>query len=140
MKNRLCIQLLFVFSFFFYYIVAKADSDKTIKIGMILPYSGAVAIIGEEITNALELAFEEVNYEVSGRKLKIIRADTEYKPNIALKKARELIASEKVDIVAGTVSSSVAELIESSLLHDMNKIGNNNNVNTVFILISSDFY
>ena len=65
MKNRLCIQLLFVFSFFFYCTVAKADSDKTIKIGMILPYSGAVAIIGEEITNALELAFEEVNYEKS---------------------------------------------------------------------------
>ena len=108
MNNKLCIQLLFVFSFFFYCTVAKADSDKTIKIGMILPYSGAVAIIGEEITNALELAFEEVNYEVSGRKLKIIRADTEYKPNIALKKARELIASEKVDILAGTVSSSVA--------------------------------
>ena len=108
MNNKLCIQLLFVFSFFLYCTVAKADSDKTIKIGMILPYSGAVAIIGEEITNALELAFEEVNYEVSGRKLKIIRADTEYKPNIALKKARELIASEKVDILAGTVSSSVA--------------------------------
>ena len=98
----------FCILFLFYCTVAKADSDKTIKIGMILPYSGAVAIIGEEITNALELAFEEVNYEVSGRKLKIIRADTEYKPNIALKKARELIASEKVDILAGTVSSSVA--------------------------------
>ena len=92
MNNKLCIQLLFVFSFFLYCTVAKADSDKTIKIGMILPYSGAVAIIGEEITNALELAFEEVNYEVSGRKLKIIRADTEYKPNIALKKAREPVS------------------------------------------------
>ena len=44
--------------------------------------------LGEEITNALELDFEEVNIEVSGRKLEIIIEDSEYKPNIALKKAR----------------------------------------------------
>ena len=99
---------IFLMIIVFILFTSSLSKAENIKIGLLLPYSGAVAIIGEEITNALELAFEEVNFEVSGRKLEIIRADSEYKPNIALKKARELISSEKVDILAGTVSSSVA--------------------------------
>jgi len=99
---------IFLMIIVFILFTSSLSKAENIKIGLLLPYSGAVAIIGEEITNALELAFEEVNFEVSGRKLEIIKADSEYKPNIALKKARELISSEKVDILAGTVSSSVA--------------------------------
>ena len=92
----------------FYCISVKAENEEPIKIGTLLSYSGVYAILGEEITNALELAFEEVNYEISGRKLQVIKRDTEVKPNIALNKARELISSEKVDILVGPVASSEA--------------------------------
>ncbi len=42
---------------------SSLSKAENIKIGLLLPYSGAVAILGEEITNALELHFEEVNSE-----------------------------------------------------------------------------
>ena len=73
-----------------------------------LPYSGVYTVLGEEITNAMSLAFEEVNNTVNGKNIEIIRGDTEVKPNIALQKSRKLISSDKVDILVGPVSSSVA--------------------------------
>ena len=83
-------------------------SKDTIKIGTLLPYSGVYTVLGEEITNAMSLAFEEVNNTVNGKNIEIIRGDTEVKPNIALQKSRKLISSDKVDILVGPVSSSVA--------------------------------
>ena len=56
----------------------------------------------------MSLAFEEVNNTVNGKNIEIIRGDTEVKPNIALQKSRKLISSDKVDILVGPVSSSVA--------------------------------
>ena len=80
-------------------------SKDTIKIGTLLPYSGVYTVLGEEITNAMSLAFEEVNNTVNGKNIEIIRGDTEVKPNIALQKSRKLISSDKVDILVGPVSS-----------------------------------
>ena len=85
-----------------------AEDKNTIKVGTLLPYSGVYTILGEEITNAMELAFKEENNEVLGKTIEIIRGDTEVKPNIALQKGRKLISSDKVDILVGPVSSSVA--------------------------------
>ena len=87
--------------------VANSNDKNTITIGTLLPYSGVYTVLGEEITNAMELAFEEEK-DLFGKKIKIIRGDTEVKPNIALQKARKLISSDKVDILVGPVSSSVA--------------------------------
>ena len=87
---------------------AYSEDKDIIKIGTLLPYSGVYTVLGEEITNAMELAFEEENNEIFGKKIKVIRGDTEVKPNIALQKGRKLISSDKVDILVGPVSSSVA--------------------------------
>ena len=95
-------------SIIFFSSVIYAEDKNTIKIGTLLPYSGVYTILGEEITNAMELAFKEENNEVLGKTIKIIRGDTEVKPNIALQKGRKLISSDKVDILVGPVSSSVA--------------------------------
>jgi len=95
-------------SIIFFSNATYADDKNTIKIGTLLPYSGVYTILGEEITNAMELAFNEENNEVLGKKIEIIRGDTEVKPNIALQKGRKLISSDKVDILVGPVSSSVA--------------------------------
>lgn len=85
-----------------------SHSKDVIKIGTLLPYSGVYTVLGEEITNAMSLAFDEINNTISGKTIEIIRGDTEVKPNIALQKSRKLISSDKVDILVGPVSSSVA--------------------------------
>lgn len=82
-----------------------AAAAEPVKIGALLTYSGVYAQIGEEMTNAMELAFSEVGNSVEGRPIQIIRADTEAKPNVALQKAKELVGSDNVDFLVGPVSS-----------------------------------
>lgn len=82
-----------------------ASAAEPIKVGALLTYSGVYATIGEEMTNAMELAFSEVGNTVAGRPIQIIRADTEAKPNVALQKAKELVGSDNVDFLVGPVSS-----------------------------------
>lgn len=78
-----------------------------IKIGVLLPYSDIYAVLGESITEAMRMYFEEVNNEAGGRQLEIITEDTEIKPDVAQQKARKLIEQDGVDFVTGVVSSGV---------------------------------
>jgi branched-chain amino acid transport system substrate-binding protein len=82
-----------------------ASAAEPVKIGALLTFSGVYAQIGTEMANAMDLAFEEVGNTVEGRPIKVIRADTEAKPNVALQKAKELVGSENVDFLVGPVSS-----------------------------------
>ncbi len=97
----------------FFSSIVFANAKDTIKIGTLLPYSGVYTVLGEEITNAMILAFEEVDNSINGKTIELIKGDTEVKPNIALQKARKLVSSDKVDILVGPVSSSVALAIRN---------------------------
>ena len=97
----------------FFNSIVFANAKDTIKIGTLLPYSGVYTVLGEEITNAMILAFEEVDNSILGKTVELIKGDTEVKPNIALQKARKLVSSDKVDILVGPVSSSVALAIRN---------------------------
>ncbi len=78
-----------------------------VKIGILLPYSDIYAVLGESITAAMEMYFEEVGNEAGGRKIELIKEDTEIKPDVAQQKARKLVEQDEVDLVAGIVSSGV---------------------------------
>ncbi|HWM78588.1 MAG TPA: twin-arginine translocation signal domain-containing protein, partial [Methylomirabilota bacterium] len=39
-----------------------------VKIGVVLPYSGVYAVLGESITQGMELVFARENWTVAGRK------------------------------------------------------------------------
>jgi len=83
--------------------VAAGASAET-KIGLLLPYSGTYAALGNEITDGFNLAIE-----TSGRagEFEIVREDTEVKPGVGLAKARKLVLEDEVDVIAGIVSSGV---------------------------------
>lgn len=85
--------------------IGAASGADPVKVGALLSFSGVYAQIGEEMANAIDLAFEEVGNSVAGRPIKVIRADTEAKPNVALQKAKQLVGSDGVDFLVGPVSS-----------------------------------
>lgn len=87
-------------------VARPALAAEPVKIGALLSFSGVYASIGEELANAMQLAFDEAGGTVEGRPLLVVRADTEVKPNVALAKARELLGSDGVDLLVGPVSSS----------------------------------
>ena len=78
-----------------------------IKIGIVLPYTGVYAVLGESITQAMELVFEREKWTVAGRKIELIKEDDEMKPPIGIRKTEKLIDSDKVDILTGPVHSGI---------------------------------
>jgi branched-chain amino acid transport system substrate-binding protein len=78
-----------------------------IKIGVVLPYTGVYAVLGESITQAMELVFARENWTVAGRKIEMIKEDDEMKPPVGVRKTEKLIDSDKVDILTGPVHSGI---------------------------------
>jgi branched-chain amino acid transport system substrate-binding protein len=81
-----------------------------IKIGFLGVMSGAVAELGLGIQYGIKLAVDEINAAggVNGRKLEVITRDEQLKPEVSVAIARELISSEKVDVLLGPMASNDA--------------------------------
>ncbi len=82
---------------------ARAD----VKFGALYPFSGQLALLGEESARGLEIAVEEINAAggVQGEKVVLVRGDA-VDNNQAIGEARRLIALEKVSAIFGTYSSA----------------------------------
>jgi branched-chain amino acid transport system substrate-binding protein len=78
-----------------------------VKIGVVLPYTGVYAELGNSITQAMELVFARENWTVAGRKIEMIKEDDEMKPPVGVRKTEKLIDSDKVDILTGPVHSGI---------------------------------
>ncbi len=78
-----------------------------VKIGILLPYSDIYAVLGESITEAMLMYFEEAGNQAGGRQIEVITEDTEITPDVAQQKARKLVEQDEVDLVAGVVSTGV---------------------------------
>ena len=78
-----------------------------LKVGLVLPYTGVYAVLGESITQGMELVFARENWTVAGRKIEMIKEDDEMKPPVGIRKTEKLIDSDKVDILTGPVHSGI---------------------------------
>src|SRR5437660_9446558 len=79
-----------------------AVAQGTIKIGLILPYSGQFADGAAELDNAIKLYVKQHGDTVAGKKLEFIRKDTGgIAPDVAKRLAQELVVRDKVDVLAG---------------------------------------
>ncbi len=86
---------------------APRAATGPLKIGVVLPYSDIYAVLGESITEAMRMYFEEVGNEAGGRQIEVITEDETTAPDVALQKATKLVEQDQVDFVAGVVSSGV---------------------------------
>jgi branched-chain amino acid transport system substrate-binding protein len=81
---------------------SSAGAQQTIKIGLILPYSGQFADPGAQADNGIKLYMQQHGDTVAGRKIEIIRKDTGgIAPDVAKRLAQELVVRDKVDLLAG---------------------------------------
>src|SRR5476651_1018397 len=78
--------------------------EGTVKIGLIMPYSGQFADTAAQMDNAIKLYMKLHGDTVAGKKIEIIRKDTGgIAPDVAKRLAQELIVRDNVDILAGFV-------------------------------------
>ena len=90
----------------------NAWAAPDVVIGSILPLSGDSAPQGAQSRRAQEMAVEEINAgggikALGGAKLKIIFADSQTKPQVAVSEAERLLAQEKVVLLMGAYNSGI---------------------------------
>lgn len=79
-----------------------AQAQDTVKIGVILPYSGQFADAGAMMQAGIDLFLQEHGDTVAGKKIEIIKKDVGgIAPDVAKRLAQELVVRDKVDILAG---------------------------------------
>lgn len=81
---------------------------KTIKIGVILPLSGALAPFGRQGLRGLEFIVDKVNAEggILGAKLELLAEDFGGDAKVAMSAAEKLITVNKVNVITGCYMSA----------------------------------
>jgi len=83
---------------------APASAQQTVKIGLIMPYSGQFADTATQMDNAIKLYMKQKGDTVAGKKIELIRRDTGgVAPDVAKRLAQELIVRDNVDLLAGFI-------------------------------------
>jgi branched-chain amino acid transport system substrate-binding protein len=85
---------------------AMAQSGK-IRVGLMLPYSGAFAPLGVAIENGVRMAINEQGGKLGGRDIEWFKVDDESDPSKGIENANKLVQRDKVDVLIGTVHSGV---------------------------------
>jgi len=81
-------------------------AQGTIKIGVIMPYSGQFADLATQMDNGIKLYMKQKGDTVAGKKIEIIRKDSGgVAPDVATRLAQELVTRDNVDILAGNLLS-----------------------------------
>ena len=86
---------------------ADAAEQKTIKIGLLYPLTGPLAIFGGQMLDVSKMTFELYNNQVAGKKIELIIGDEGSKQSMALDTARKMVESDKVAIILGPVLGPV---------------------------------
>src|SRR5437899_6343882 len=79
-----------------------------IKIGLLLPYTGVIAVNGQETTRGIEFFLSKIGNKAGGREIQLLKEDDEAKPDVGQTKIRKLVERDKVDVLVGPVHSGVA--------------------------------
>ena len=80
-----------------------------IKVGILLPYSGTYAMLGNSITNAMKLRIETAGGMLDGRPVEYVAIDSEMSVPKAPTNTNKLVSKEKVDFLVGPVHSGIAQ-------------------------------
>ncbi len=79
-----------------------AGAQDSIKIGLIMPYSGQFADTATQMDDGLKLYLKQHGDKLAGKKVEIVRKDVGgIAPPVAKRLAQELVTRDKVDIIAG---------------------------------------
>jgi branched-chain amino acid transport system substrate-binding protein len=100
---------------------AQSQQQGKLKVGLMLPYTGTYAALGNAITNGFKLAIEENGGKIAGREIEYFVVDDESDPAKAPDNANKLIKRDNVDVMVGTVHSGVA-LAMSKVARDNNTL------------------
>jgi branched-chain amino acid transport system substrate-binding protein len=77
------------------------------RIGVLLPFSGVYAGLGDHIEKGFRLGLDTFGPQLDGERITTVVADTEADPAASLAKAKKMVFQDRVDALVGVVSSAV---------------------------------
>jgi len=86
-----------------------APYAASLKVGAINPYSGPLALYGDELARGYQLAIDEINAAggIHGKQVELLRGDAQT-PQQGIAAVEKLATQDGVDLFIGTYSSAVA--------------------------------
>src|SRR3954463_11531017 len=79
-----------------------ANAQGTVKIGVVMSFSGQFADPGAQIDNGIKLYMKQNGDTVAGKKIEIIRKDSGgVAPDVAKRLSQEAIVRDKVNMIVG---------------------------------------
>jgi branched-chain amino acid transport system substrate-binding protein len=84
--------------------IAYAQQGKPVKIGLLATLEGPFAAGGADGMRGAEMAVNERKGVVAGRKIELVKASSDAKPDVAVNATRKLVEQDKVDIMVGPLS------------------------------------
>ena len=87
---------------------AMAQSGAKLKVGLMLPYTGTYAALGNAIENGFKLYLQEQGGKIGDREVEFFKVDDESDPSKATDNVNKLIKRDNVDVLIGSVHSGVA--------------------------------
>ena len=87
---------------------AHTQTAPKLKVGLMLPYTGTFAALGNAIENGFRLQIAETGGKVAGREVEFFKVDDESDPSKATDNVNKLVKRDAVDVLVGTVHSGVA--------------------------------
>jgi branched-chain amino acid transport system substrate-binding protein len=83
-----------------------AQAQDTIKIGLMTTQEGVFTVPGTDGIRGFQMALDQYNGEVAGKKIEWILGPTDATPDTAVRQARKLIEQDEVDFIIGPLSGS----------------------------------
>ena len=84
-----------------------ASAQQKVKIGFITTLSGPPAIIGKHMKDSVELALEHLKHRMGGLEVEVVYGDDQFKPEVGVQLAEEMLKKHQVDFVSGIIWSNV---------------------------------
>lgn len=81
--------------------------QQKLKIGFITTLSGPQGVIGKHMKDSVELAVQHLGGKVGGLPVEVVYGDDQFKPDVGVQVAQQMLQRDQVDIMAGIIWSNV---------------------------------
>jgi branched-chain amino acid transport system substrate-binding protein len=84
-----------------------AAQQQRLKIGFITTLSGPQGNIGKHMRDSVELALDHLGRKVGGLQTEVVYGDDQFKPDVGVQVAEQMLKRDQVDIMSGIIWSNV---------------------------------
>jgi branched-chain amino acid transport system substrate-binding protein len=84
-----------------------ALAQQKVKIGFITTFTGPQGVMGQYMKDSVELALDHLGRKVGGLDVEMVYGDDQFKPDVGVQVAEEMLKKHQVDFVSGIIWSNV---------------------------------